>query len=73
LRGVDIEPGGELFGQPFVQQPRAAVGLDAQQLRPEDGNHAALFDEAEEVVPRVLVKLSHHLCGGVHYIISFSI
>jgi hypothetical protein len=66
LRRVEVEPGSELFGQPIVQEARAAVRLDAQQLRPDDGNDPALFDEAQEIVPSVLVQCGHHLGGGIH-------
>ena len=54
--GVDRELDRELFGQPFVQQARALVGVDAQQVRPDDRYDAPLLDVIEEVVPRVLVE-----------------
>src|SRR5665213_319281 len=56
LRGVDIELGGELFGDPVVEKPRPGVGFDLQQLGADDRDDAALFDEIEQVLPRVLVQ-----------------
>ena len=54
--GIDRQLDGQFPGQPFVQQPRALVGVDAQQVRPDDGNDPPLLDVIQEVVPGVLVK-----------------
>jgi hypothetical protein len=56
LRRVDTEPRSEFLGQPLVQQARAGVGLDAQQFGPDDGNHPALFDETQQIVPSVFIE-----------------
>ena len=39
-----------------MQQARAPVGLDLQQLRADDRDDAPLFDEAEQVVPGVVIQ-----------------
>ena len=56
LRGVDVELGGELLGDPVVEEARAGLGLDLEQLGPDDRDDAALLDEVEQVLPRILVE-----------------
>ena len=56
LADVDIETPGQLLGQPVIQQARSLVGLDHQQLRSDDGDDPPLLDEAEQVVPGVIVQ-----------------
>ena len=56
---IDIEPDGEFLCEPVVQEARAAVGCDLQELRSHDWNHAALLDEAQEVIPGVIIESRH--------------
>ena len=68
---VHRQLGRQLLGQPFVEQPRTLVGVDAQEVRPDDGNDPALLDVIEEVVPRVLIEATQVVavasqCGRTH-------
>ena len=56
LADVDVQPARELLREPVIEQARSLVGLDLQQLRPDDRDDATLFDEAEQVVPGVVVQ-----------------
>ena len=56
IRGGDVESRGELLGGPVKQQPWPALGGDQQQLRPHDGDDPPLLDEAQQIVPRVIVE-----------------
>ena len=56
LRDVHVEPRASFSGKPVMEQAGPLVGLDQQQLGPEDGDHAPLFDEADQVVPGVLIQ-----------------
>ena len=62
-RGIDVELAGELFRDPVVEQARAGLGLDLQQLRPDDRDDAALLDEVEQVLPRIVIERGER---GVH-------
>ena len=66
LRGVDAELGGELLGDPVVEQARPGLGLDLEQLGPDDRDDPALLDEVEEVVPGVVVEPGHRLVQRKH-------
>ena len=56
LRRIDAKLACQLFGDPFVEQAGAAIGLDLKELRPDDGDDSALFDEIEQVLPRIVVE-----------------
>ena len=64
LRGADVEPGGEPFGGPVVQQPRSAIGGDHQQLGSDDRDDPPLLDEAQQILPRVVVERRRKDRGG---------
>ena len=55
-RDVHAQLRREFLRDPVVEQARARVGLHVQQLRAHDGDHPALLDEVDEVVPGVLVE-----------------
>jgi hypothetical protein len=44
LRRVDAELRGELLRDPFVEEARSRVGVDLQELRPDDRDAPALLD-----------------------------
>ena len=56
LRDVHVETLRQLPGKPVMEQAGSLVGLDQQQLGPDDGDDATLFDEADQVVPGVLIQ-----------------
>ena len=55
-RGVNVELEGQFFSQPVVEQTRARIGVDLEQLGADDRDDAFLFDEVENVVPRIVVQ-----------------
>jgi hypothetical protein len=57
FRNVNGQARREFFRQQLEQQARALLRVDPQQLRADDRDDAALLDEIEQVVPRVLVKV----------------
>src|SRR5690606_11729895 len=65
-RCIDLQARRELAGQPLVEGHQAAVGLHAQQVRPNDGNDPTLLDVVEEVVPGVLVEALRGWMRRVH-------
>jgi len=54
--GVDVEPGGQFFGKPFQQEPRAILGFNLEELGTDDGDDPLLLDIVEQVVPDVVVE-----------------
>src|SRR5512132_181621 len=56
MRRVDAELRGELLGEPFIEQARAAVGIHLEKLRANDRDDPPLLDEIEEIVPGILVE-----------------
>ena len=56
VRGIDVQAGREFLGQPVIQQPRTMFSRDLQQLGPDDRNAPALLDEAQQVIPGIVVE-----------------
>ena len=56
LADVDVEAHGQFFREPVVEQARPVVGRDLEQLRADDRDDAALFDEAQQVVPGIFIQ-----------------
>jgi len=53
---VDVQPRREFFRQPVLQEARAGLRLDLQQLGPHDGDDALFLDEVEQVVPDIVIE-----------------
>ena len=56
LRDVHVEPLRQFPGKPVMEQAGPLVGLDQQQFGPDDRDDSTLFDEADQVVPGVLIQ-----------------
>ena len=56
VRGGHVESRGELFRRPVEQQAGTALGRDHQKLGPYDRNDPSLLDEAQQVLPRVVIE-----------------